>query len=232
VPANAQPFEAIPGLVEPTFVPGAPTAVTGTAGNAQVGLGWTAPASDGGSPVTGYRITPYIGAAAQTPVTTGTAATSHTVTGLTNGTAYTFTVAAINAVGTGPDSAASAPVTPSAPAPSAPGAPTGVTGIPGDGEVALSWVAPASDGGAAITGYRLTPYIAAVAQTPVTTPTAATTYTVTGLSNGTAYTFTVEAINSVGPGDESAPSGPLIPAEILPPVPHPGFGQLFPRRGS
>ena len=45
----------------------------------------------------GYRITPFIGANAQTPVNTGSPATGFTVTGLTNGTAYTFTVAATNA---------------------------------------------------------------------------------------------------------------------------------------
>jgi hypothetical protein len=50
--------------------------VTGTAGNASVNLSWTAPSSNGGSPITGYRITPYIGANAQTPVLTGSAATT------------------------------------------------------------------------------------------------------------------------------------------------------------
>ncbi len=84
----------------------------GTAGNASVALSWTAPASNGGSAITGYRVTPFIGATAQSAILTGSAATTFTVTGLTNGTAYTFTVAAINAVGTGADSAASAAATP------------------------------------------------------------------------------------------------------------------------
>ena len=68
-------------------------------------LTWTAPASDGGNAITGYRVTPYIGSTAQTPILTGSAATSYKVTGLANGTTFTFTVAAINGVGTGPDSA-------------------------------------------------------------------------------------------------------------------------------
>ena len=89
--------------------------MTGTPGNASAVVTWTAP-SDGGSPITKYTVTPFIGTTAQTPTTvTGTPpATSTTVGGLTNGTAYTFTVTATNAVGTGPASAASNPVTPAA----------------------------------------------------------------------------------------------------------------------
>ena len=190
--------------------PGAPTGVTGTAGNASANLSWTAPASNGGSAITSYRITPYIGAAAQTPVVTPTAATSYTVTGLTNGTTYTFTVAATNVAGTGPDSTPSPPITPRAAA-TVPGAPTGVFGSPGDHTVALGWTAPSSDGGSAITSYRIVPYIGTTAQPAINTPTNATTYTVTGLTNGTAYTFTVAATNSVGTGAASAASAAVTP---------------------
>src|SRR5262245_10207142 len=118
--------------------PGAPTAVQGSPGDKQVGLSWTAPGSDGGSPISGYRITPYVGTSAQTPVTTTTSATSQTVTGLTNGTAYTFKVAAINAAGTGPDSNASAPITPTTAAATAPGPPTPVQRSAGHHQVDLN----------------------------------------------------------------------------------------------
>jgi hypothetical protein len=100
-------------------VPGAPTAVSGTPGDGKVTLSWTAPADGGGSPISAYKIVPYIAGAPQTPVLTGTTATTFDVPGLTNGTAYTFTVAAINASGTGPASTMSTAVTPQPP-----GAPT------------------------------------------------------------------------------------------------------------
>ncbi len=93
-------------------VPGAPTGVSATAGDEKATLTWTKPSEEGGSVISAYRITPFISGVAQTPITTPTAATSYTVEGLTNGTAYTFTVAAINSSGAGPDSSPSAPVTP------------------------------------------------------------------------------------------------------------------------
>src|SRR6185437_4202699 len=94
--------------------PGAPTGVSATAGNGSATVSWTAPSSNG-SPITSYTVTPYIGSTAQAPVTvTGSPpATSAQVTGLTNGTSYTFTVSAANAIGTGQASAQSNAVTPS-----------------------------------------------------------------------------------------------------------------------
>jgi len=88
-------------------VPGAPTKVSATAGNASATLTWTAPSSDGGAAVTGYVIKVSHG-----PVVKVADVTSDTVTGLNNGTVYSFTVAAINTIGTGPSSAASNSVTP------------------------------------------------------------------------------------------------------------------------
>jgi peptidoglycan/xylan/chitin deacetylase (PgdA/CDA1 family) len=196
--------------------PGAPTGVSGTPGNGSVALTWTAPASDGGSAITGYRVTPYIGGTAQTPVLTGSTGTSFTVNGLTNGTAYTFTVAAINAVGTGLDSAASAPVTPTGSPATVPGPPTNVSGTPGNGSVALTWTAPSSNG-SPITSYLITPYIGGTAQAPVPTGSPVNSFTVTGLINGTAYTFTVAAINAVGRGPDSTPSSAITPTAPSPP---------------
>ena len=80
-------------------------------GEATAGRG-SAPLDDGGSPITGYVVTPYIGAVAQTPITFGSPTTMQTVVGLTNGTIYRFQVAAINIVGTGAPSGLSNQVTP------------------------------------------------------------------------------------------------------------------------
>ncbi len=195
--------------------PGAPTAVSASAGLAQATVNWTAPANNGGAPITSYRITPYIGAAAQTPVTVSAPASSKTIAGLTPGTAYTFKVAAINSVGTGPDSAASNAVTPTAA--TAPGAPTGISASAGVAQAIVNWTAPASDGGSSITGYRITPYIGATAQTPTTAGAGASSTTVTGLTNGIAYTFKVAAINNVGTGPDSAASNSVTPAPVNPP---------------
>src|SRR5271165_4586631 len=94
--------------------PGAPTEVGGSPGNGSANVSWSAPPS-GGSPVTGYTITPYVNGTAQpTTVVTGSPpATTAVVPGLSNGTTYTFTVTATNAVGTGPHSAPTGWVTPS-----------------------------------------------------------------------------------------------------------------------
>jgi hypothetical protein len=95
--------------------PGAPTDVTVAAGNKKVVVRWTAPASDGGSPITGYVVTPSRGKTKQPPITLNSTDTTTTVTGLANGATYTFKVAAVNAAGTGAESAASASVIPKGP---------------------------------------------------------------------------------------------------------------------
>ncbi len=87
-------------------VPDAPTGVKAVAGNAQATVSFSAPALIGGSPIISYTVTSSPG-----NITATGASSPITVTGLTNGTAYTFTVRATNAIGTGPASAASNRVT-------------------------------------------------------------------------------------------------------------------------
>ena len=89
-------------------VPDAPSGAAGTSGDTRVTVAWTAPADDGGAAISTYRVTAQPGG----KTCTVSGATTCAVTGLTNGTPYTFTVIAGNAIGTGPESVASAPVTP------------------------------------------------------------------------------------------------------------------------
>ncbi|MEH1101636.1 fibronectin type III domain-containing protein [Micromonospora sp. CPCC 205561] len=92
-----------------TALPGAPTVIAVTADTASAVLSWT-PGPDGGSPITGYVVTPYVGGVRQAAQTFGPA-TTNTVTGLTPTTTYRFTVAARTAEGIGPESAPSDEVT-------------------------------------------------------------------------------------------------------------------------
>jgi hypothetical protein len=75
-------------------------------------VSWTVPSDDGGSAITGYTVTPFAGSTALAPTQVGGSATSTRVTGLDNGTSYTFKVAATNSAGTGAASSASNLVTP------------------------------------------------------------------------------------------------------------------------
>ena len=184
--------------------PGAPTGVSAALGNALAIVSFTAPASNGGSVVTGYTVTSSPGGI------TGTGSASPiVVTGLTNGTAYTFTVKATNAAGASVASTASSSVTPQA---TAPEAPTGVSAVPGNGQATISFTAPASNGGAAISGYTVTSSAGNKTATG-----SASTITVTGLTNGIAYTFTVVATNSKGDSPASPASNSVTP-NILTPV--------------
>ncbi len=177
----------------PATVPGAPTSPRPVAGNGAVAVAWTAPASNGGSPITEYTVTASPGG--ETCTWTSGPFPSCLVTGLTNGDSYTFTVTATNAVGSGAPST-SATATPVAEA----GAPTGLTLLPGNGEVTVSWTAPSSNGGSPITGYTVSSYPGGRTCTWTSGP---LDCSVTGLTNGDSYSFWVAATNGVGTGQMS-----------------------------
>jgi titin len=129
-------------------------------------------------------------------VQVGGSSTTAVVPGLRNGTQYTFTVTAANVIGTGQTSAPSAEVMPVA----RPSAPTSVVAVPADRTAHVSWSA-ADGNGDAVNDYTVTS-----SPDGATCTTATTQCSVTGLTNGRTYTFTVVAANDVGPGPASGAS--------------------------
>jgi len=190
----------------PPTVPDAPQNLIAVPGNGQVALGWTAPASDGNSPILRYEV--QVSGGTWTSVGN---VLNHTVTGLTNGTAVTISVRAVNAEG--PSTAVSETVTPV----TVPTAPENFTATAGNGQVTLAWDAPTSDGGSAILRFEI--QVGTGAWTDVLL---ASSHTVTGLANGTAVTFNIRAVNAVGNGAvASATATPTAPGGGWIPTPTP-----------
>ncbi len=179
-------------------VPGAPASLTATAGDEEVEIVWSAPADDGGAPVTGYEYRYAAGDAVpgDTPWQSAGLNLEWTVTGLTNGQEYAFEMRARNSVGEGP--ARGALATPGG----QPGVPSSLTATAGDEEVELVWSAPADDGGAPVTGYeyRYAAGDAVPGDTPWRSAGLSLQWTVTGLTNGQQYAFEVRALSRVGEG--------------------------------
>jgi hypothetical protein len=369
-PVSAHSNSVTPPAVSP---PSPPTGVSATPATKRALVSWKAPVLEGGSPITGYTVTPYIGSTAQAPVNVGASITSTTVTGLTNNATYTFKVAAANSVGTGEQSLPSSAVTPEdtifefatpsvvdsgdpsavelgvkftsetggtvtgirfykaatntgthigslwnasgtllasatftsesasgwqqvtfatpvtiapgttyvagyfapnghysaassafgsagvdnaplhspanatsangvyaysansafpsssfnatnyyvdvlfAPAPPTgpPSAPTAVSAAAAASKALVRWTAPTNEGGSAITGYTVTPYVGTTAQAPVNVSAPATSTTLTGLSNGTSYTFKVKATSSIGTSEPSLASSAVTPEDTI-----------------
>jgi uncharacterized protein (TIGR02145 family) len=182
------------------FLPGAPTSVVATAGNTSASVAFVAPRYNGGSAITGYTVTSGPGNISVSGTTSPI-----NVTGLTNGTAYTFTVVATNSVGSSVASAASTAVTPS----TVPSAPTSVVATAGNSSASVAFVAPTNNGGSAITGYTVTSNPGNISVSGTTSP-----INLTGLTNGTSYTFTVVATNAVGSSVASSASTAVTPATV------------------
>ncbi len=182
-----------------TGVPTSPTSVVGSPGNSSVSLYWTAPGSTGDTAVSNYVVqysnSPY--SSWTTASGCSGTSTSCVVTGLTNGTAYEFQVAAVNSIGQGTFSSSSSPVTPSGP----PGAPSITSIVPSDGSLSVAFAASSSslpildyeysvDGGATWTSSGVT-------SSPLV---------ISGLTNGTTYSVEIEGVSSSGAGAASTPT--------------------------
>jgi hypothetical protein len=187
--------------------PGAPTIGSATRSASQsVQVAFTAPANTGGSSITSYTATSSPGEF------TGTGATSPvTVSGLTNGIAYTFTVTATNSYGTGVASSASNSATPY----TVPGAPTiGSATATGTTTATVAFTAPASNGGTPITSYTAVSSPGGI--TGTLSQAGSGTITVSGLTAGTSYTFTVYATNAAGNSSNSTGSNQITTPQPAP----------------
>ena len=185
-------------------VPGAPTIGTATNvgsgrayNNGRADITFTAPAFNGGLPITSYTVTSSPGG-----FTASGASSPLTVTGLQSATAYTFTVTATNSRGTGPASAASNSIT----ATTVPQAPTIGTATATTSTAATVAYTTGATGGAAISTFTATSSPGSL------TGTGASPITVSGLTSGTAYTFTVTATNANGTSTASAASNSVTPS--------------------
>ena len=191
-------------VVDPEPVMEAPTGVSASAGNAEAKVSWSAPASTGSAPITGYTVSSTPGGF----VCKTTGSKDCTVTGLVNGTPYSFVVVATTASGKGAPSVPSNTVTPT-------GAPQGVSAQSGNGQVKVSWSAPTEMSGSTITGYSVTSSPGGF----TCTTTGAKSCTVSGLVNDTPHTFTVTATTSTGTSAPSAPSNTVSPSAPVPGIP-------------
>ena len=174
-------------------IPGAPASIAADPGDGEAVITWTAPTDDGGAVITSYTVTSSPG---DRYCTWTSGPLSCTVTGLTNGTEYTFFVTATNAFGTS-DPSSTESGTPLSP----PGVPRSISVETGIDTITLVWDVPATTGGSSITDYIIEYSVDGsnwlVLEDGVST---ATTTTVTGLNNNVDHIFRVAAVNAIGTG--------------------------------
>jgi Ca2+-binding RTX toxin-like protein len=195
-----------------TVPPGTPTITSVTAGNGSATLTWNRPTRGA---VEGYRIK-VIEAdnpAREFLVAAGPEATSRTITGLVNGTAYRFQIQAFNFAQPSGDGQFSPLTVRVTPAPTRPAAPQLGAVTPGNQRITANWAAP-DDGGSPITGYTVRVINATGGQVAaLTTGPDATRQVITGLVNGRTYRIQVRAVNAVAAGPHAQSTG-VTPATV------------------
>jgi BspA type Leucine rich repeat region (6 copies)/Fibronectin type III domain len=193
--------------VTPVGVPSAPTSVIGIAGSGQVTVNWTTGTDNGGSPLTGFVIQAKVGSTVVKTVAAGVTDRAAVVTGLTNGTSYTFSVSANNAVGgsVAKTSSALTPVTTSQ-------SPTINAITPSTGALTVAFTPPIDNGGSKVLRYEYSvdggPWVNSAK--PITK----SPFMVTGLANATSYAIRVRAVTAVGNGEVSTSVSGLTPTIV------------------
>jgi hypothetical protein len=189
-------------------VPGTPTGLAAIAVSpTQVNLFWSAPASDGGAAISGYKIEYKTGSFYSTLVENTGQVTTYSHTGMTTGTTYTYKISALNSIGVSTASADVSVTPTSASAAVAPGAPTGLVATAvSPTKIDLSWNAPSNNGGYPITGYKIQyrtgsdQYADLITNTDSTT----TTFSHNGITAGQLYIYRVYTITAFATSDKSS----------------------------
>jgi hypothetical protein len=204
----SSPSAFVPGAT--LAAPNAPIITTIAAGDSRLVITYTEydSTTNGGSAISKVEYSVNNGT---NWIDAGTLTNPFTISGLTNGTTYQAIFRATNAIGTSPSSTlySGTPRT-------TPSAPNGIAVSQGPTSAIVSWTAPTSTGGAAITGYTATAYSASTDGTVSGTActTATLTCTITGLTNGTTYYVSVLATNVAGSGPATTPRVSVIPAAL------------------
>jgi uncharacterized repeat protein (TIGR02543 family) len=193
---------SLPSFTSPVVdaLPAAPTISSVTGASGKVTVAWNAPSHLGSGTLTDYEVTAY-DADGNVAGSCNPASGQRTceVTGLDNGSSYTFKVAAVTTVGSSVQSSASSVVVPAG----VPSSPANVVAVTSGSNMTVTFDAPSDNGGSAITSYVVT---SDPAGATCTVGANATTYTCTGLTAGTNYSYSVKAVNSKGESSASLAS--------------------------
>ena len=201
--ANATPAQA-------SVPPSPPTGLVATAiSSSQINLSWNPPSSNGGSPITGYKIERSADSGVIWSIlvsSTGSTVTTYSDMNLSAGTAYAYRVSAINGIGPSQPSNIASATTQSS-TPGVPSAPLSLSAVASSySQINLSWNPPSSNGGSTVTGYEIersanggSTWSAIVPDTGSNS----TMYSDEGLAAGKSYAYKVSATNSVGTGPVS-----------------------------
>jgi fibronectin type 3 domain-containing protein len=184
-----------------TTVPTAPAGLVASGGSAVVNLSWSAPSSNGGSVITGYNVYRGTASGAEALLTTLGPSTSYSDSAVVSGTTYYYKVTAVNGVGEGPKSNEASAASIKTTVPTAPRNLTARTAT--QKGVTLAWSAPSSNGGSAVSSYRIyrgTRWGGETSYTIVTCATSTCSYTDSTTISRATYYYEVAAINSVGTG--------------------------------
>jgi len=194
-------------------VPGPPIGLATSGGIGQITLTWSPPTSNGGSPITNYRIRRDVVSGGESFLVEIGNVLAYIDAGLGSGQRYYYAVTAKNAIGEGPKSNEASAKTFSAPSP-----PIGLAAMAGNGQVTLTWSPPADNGGSSITNYRVYRGTASGVETFTTEIGNVLTYIDTSLVNGQRYYYKVSAKNAVGEGPQSSETSAVPATTPGPPI--------------